>query len=126
MIRPLLLALLATVGLASFLNGPLRHPPTSDLQNAASGPRCDAAKAERIVGKATEAHIIYRIQPGAVAKIYVMPSWRALPIDDKHVFDNAIQCYLTGGKGDPVIASYLDYQSGHEMADTSQYGFTLK
>lgn len=123
---PILLGLLVTMGLASLLNGPLNSSPKSNLQNAQHGPRCNAAQADQIVKKAIEAHLIYRIQPGSVAKIYIMPAWRALPLDDKQVFDNAIQCYLTRGEADPVIASYLDYQSGHEVADTSQYGLITK
>lgn len=96
-------------------------------QKVDAAPRCDAVAADRFIKKSMEAQIFYRLDSRAsLPKIYVMPQWYTLAVDDKRALDNAVQCHLMRGVGKPVLASYLDYQSGREVADTGEYGFTLK
>lgn len=98
------------------------------LQNAVSGPRCDAKKAAEIIGKLISGGILLKVQPGTtVSHVYVLEPWRAMTIDDKHTIDNAIQCYLTDGasRGDS-IAVYHDGRSGKELATSDRYGFRME
>lgn len=127
-IGSLLLALFAVAALAIFLDQPSKTVNNGNSnQTTSAAPRCDATRADRLIEKLTEAGIFYRIdRSSSVPKIYVTPAWHNLAIDEKTAFDNAVQCHLMRGVGQRVLAVYLDSRSGREVADTSQYGLTIK
>lgn len=123
---PLLLILLILVVWNAIVSEQSPRRTLSEA-NTVEGPRCDATKADALLGKFMSAGVLSKLESNrSVPRIYVLEAWHHLTIDDKKTLDNAIQCHLMRGVGQPVLAVYHDGRTGKEIAETGPYGFSVK
>ena len=126
---PLLLIFFVVCALGIAVDAPTKKFGDGFSSSASTTPtaRCNASQADALMGKLISAGVLLKLESTRqVPRIYVLEAWHRLTIDEKRTFDNAIQCHLMRGVGQPVLAVYHDGRTGKEVAESGPYGFSIK
>ena len=120
----ILVALFSLFGIQSNKDIVKSHKKTENI----SFDRSAEAQSVRLafINKLIENNIIYKIkQPAELPHIYIGPSFKHLPYEDKKAFMQIVYTYYYAQNSKADIAILKDYQTGKEVGNITKTGLSL-